>query len=74
MALNDPKILSLNLPSVTGVANAENLARLFSMMLDGKLISNKTLSLISKPTMDGWHLEQVIDIGHYTFVAYFQFL
>ncbi|VDD91566.1 unnamed protein product, partial [Enterobius vermicularis] len=60
VALNDPKILSLNLPSVTGVANAENLARLFSMMLDGKLISNKTLSLISKPTMDGWHLEQVV--------------
>ncbi|VDM23822.1 unnamed protein product [Toxocara canis] len=59
VALNDPYVISLNLGAVTGVGNAENFARLFSLALDGTLISNRTLQLIAHPTVDHWHLEQV---------------
>lgn len=45
--------------AVTGVGNADNFARLFSLALDGTLISNRTLQLIAQPTVANWHLEQV---------------
>ncbi|EYB84638.1 hypothetical protein Y032_0313g2202 [Ancylostoma ceylanicum] len=59
MAVNDPDILSLSMPAVTGVANAADLSRLFSLALDGTLIRNSTLERISTPTLDDWHLERV---------------
>ncbi|VDK52530.1 unnamed protein product [Anisakis simplex] len=64
VALNDPDIVSLNMGAVTGVGNAENFARLFALVLDGTLISNETLQLISRPTVNTWYLEQVISC-HY---------
>ncbi|PAV56239.1 hypothetical protein WR25_15686 isoform B [Diploscapter pachys] len=59
VTLNDPSILSLPLSAVTGTTSASELARLFSMMLSSKLISNLTLSQIVEPTLNSWHLEQV---------------
>lgn len=59
MAVNDPDILSLSIPAVTGVANAADLSRLFSLALDGTLIRNSTVEKISTPTLDDWHLERV---------------
>uniref|UniRef100_F1L324 Beta-lactamase domain-containing protein 2 n=2 Tax=Ascaris TaxID=6251 RepID=F1L324_ASCSU len=60
VALNDPDVVSLNMGAVTGVGNADNFARLFSLALDGTLISNRTLQLIAQPTVANWHLEQVV--------------
>ncbi|KAK6747124.1 hypothetical protein RB195_000383 [Necator americanus] len=59
MAVNDPDILALPIPAVTGVASAADLSKLFSLTIDGTLIKNTTLERISTPTVDNWHLEKV---------------
>ncbi|CAI2352224.1 unnamed protein product [Caenorhabditis sp. 36 PRJEB53466] len=59
MVLNDPEIVSLNLPAVTAVANARDVSRLLSMIVEKELISNTTLSQLSTPTLNSWHLEKV---------------
>lgn len=59
MAVNDPDVVALNLAAAVGVADAESVARLFSLALDGTLLSNATLQLISKPTLSHWYIEQV---------------
>ncbi|GMT23811.1 hypothetical protein PFISCL1PPCAC_15108, partial [Pristionchus fissidentatus] len=58
--LNDPDIASLPLSAVTGVGTAHDTARLFSLLLQGKIISNSTLSRLHRPTLDTWHIEQVV--------------
>uniref|UniRef100_A0A1I7ZDZ7 Beta-lactamase domain-containing protein n=1 Tax=Steinernema glaseri TaxID=37863 RepID=A0A1I7ZDZ7_9BILA len=57
---NDPEILQLSIGSASGVGNANNIAKLFSLALDGSLISNSTLKEISSPTLDTWHWEKVV--------------
>ncbi|KAK6035937.1 hypothetical protein COOONC_26558 [Cooperia oncophora] len=59
VAVNDPEVLALPMPAVTGVASAPDLSRLFSLALDGSILSNRTLEMISSPTLDSWHLEKV---------------
>lgn len=59
VALNNPDIVGLNMAAVTGVGNAKDLATLFSLAINGTLLSNKTLALITQPTLTNWHLEQV---------------
>uniref|UniRef100_A0A8R1IA76 Beta-lactamase domain-containing protein n=1 Tax=Caenorhabditis japonica TaxID=281687 RepID=A0A8R1IA76_CAEJA len=59
MVLNDPEIMSLNLPAVTAVANAPDVSRLLSMVLEKEIISNRTLEKISRPTLNSWHWEKV---------------
>ncbi|CAB3409782.1 unnamed protein product [Caenorhabditis bovis] len=59
IVLNDPEIVSLNLAAVTGVGTAHDIARLFSMIAQSELISNRTLDEISQPTLNSWHLEKV---------------
>uniref|UniRef100_A0A0K0DEX0 Beta-lactamase domain-containing protein n=1 Tax=Angiostrongylus cantonensis TaxID=6313 RepID=A0A0K0DEX0_ANGCA len=59
MSVNDPEVLALPLPALTGVASASDLSRLFSLAIDGSLLSNRTLETISSPTLDNWHLEKV---------------
>ncbi|MCP9266308.1 Beta-lactamase domain-containing protein 2 [Dirofilaria immitis] len=59
VALNDPNIIELNMPAITGVSDAFNLAKLFSLAIDGTLLSNRTLAQITQPTTVKWHLEQV---------------
>ncbi|PIO68614.1 beta-lactamase [Teladorsagia circumcincta] len=59
VAVNDPEVLALPMPAVTGVSSAPDLSRLFSLALDGTILSNGTLETISYPTLDSWHLEKV---------------
>ncbi|XGW29897.1 hypothetical protein V3C99_009163 [Haemonchus contortus] len=59
VAVNDPEVLALPMPAVTGVSSAPDLSRLFSLALDGSILSNRTLEMISSPTLDSWHLEKV---------------
>ncbi|VDK77281.1 unnamed protein product [Litomosoides sigmodontis] len=59
VALNDPNIIELNMAAVGGVSDAYNLAKLFSLAIDGTLLSNRTLKHVTQPTMANWHLEQV---------------
>ncbi|CAP21867.2 Protein CBR-LACT-6 [Caenorhabditis briggsae] len=59
MVLNDPEIVSLNLPAVTAVANVRDVSRLLSMIVEKEIISNTTLLEISEPTLNSWHLEKV---------------
>ncbi|VDM54206.1 unnamed protein product [Angiostrongylus costaricensis] len=59
MSVNDPEVLALALPALTGVASASDLSRLFSLAIDGSLLSNRTLKTISSPTLDNWYLEKV---------------
>ncbi|EJW82363.1 beta-lactamase [Wuchereria bancrofti] len=59
VALNDPNIVELNMAAIGGVSDAYNLAKLFSLAIDGTLLSNQTLAQIIRPTITNWHLEQV---------------
>ncbi|KAJ1367287.1 hypothetical protein KIN20_028170 [Parelaphostrongylus tenuis] len=59
MAVNNPEVLELPMPALTGVSSAADLSRLFSLVIDGSLLSNRTLQTISSPTVDNWHLEKV---------------
>ncbi|KAK6023095.1 beta-lactamase, partial [Ostertagia ostertagi] len=59
VAVNDPEVLALPMPAVTGVSSAPDLSRLFALALDGTILSNGTLETISSPTLDSWHLEKV---------------
>ncbi|CAJ0602936.1 unnamed protein product [Cylicocyclus nassatus] len=59
MSVNDPDIISLPISALTGVSSAADLARLFSLAIDGTLFSNSTLEKISTPTVNNWHLERV---------------
>ncbi|VBB30569.1 unnamed protein product, partial [Acanthocheilonema viteae] len=59
VALNDPNIIELNMVATGGVSDAYNLAKLFSLAIDGTLLSNRTLAQVIQPTMTNWHLEQV---------------
>uniref|UniRef100_A0A915PKJ7 Beta-lactamase-related domain-containing protein n=1 Tax=Setaria digitata TaxID=48799 RepID=A0A915PKJ7_9BILA len=59
VALNDPNIIELNMAGITGVSNAYNLAKLFSLAIDGTLLSNQTLAQITQPTITNWHMERV---------------
>lgn len=45
--------------AIGGVSDAYNLAKLFSLAIDGTLLNNRTLAQITQPTMANWHLEQV---------------
>ncbi|GMR47328.1 hypothetical protein PMAYCL1PPCAC_17523, partial [Pristionchus mayeri] len=58
--LNDPDVAGLPLSAVTGVGTAHDTARLFSLLLQGQIISNSTLSGLHRPTLDTWHIEQVV--------------
>lgn len=72
--LNDPDVASLPLSAVTGVGTAQDTAKLFSLLLQvlysfrsqtnisfqGKIISNSTLTGLHRPTLDTWHIEQVV--------------
>ncbi|CAJ0575806.1 unnamed protein product, partial [Mesorhabditis spiculigera] len=60
IALNDPEVLKLNLPAVTGVGTADALARLFSLAIDGTLLSKSTLEQLAHPTVDDWHFERTV--------------
>uniref|UniRef100_A0A183EJF8 PGG domain-containing protein n=1 Tax=Gongylonema pulchrum TaxID=637853 RepID=A0A183EJF8_9BILA len=60
VALNDPDIIGLNMPAITGVGDAHSLAKLFSLATDGTLLSNRTLSQMKVPTIANWHIEQVL--------------
>ncbi|CAJ0951729.1 unnamed protein product, partial [Mesorhabditis belari] len=60
VALNDPHILKLNLPAVTGVGTADSFARLFSLAIDGTLLSNETLTHLKEPTLNSWHFERTV--------------
>ncbi|VDL84228.1 unnamed protein product [Nippostrongylus brasiliensis] len=51
--------MELPLGAVTGVSSAGDLSRLFSLVIDGTLLSNETLEKLSTPTLDSWHLEKV---------------
>lgn len=59
VAVNDPEVLALSMPAVTGVSSAADLSKLFALALDGTILSNTTLERISAPTLDSWHLEKV---------------
>uniref|UniRef100_A0A0R3RS53 Beta-lactamase domain-containing protein n=1 Tax=Elaeophora elaphi TaxID=1147741 RepID=A0A0R3RS53_9BILA len=59
VALNDPNIIELNMAAIGGVSDAYNLAKLFSLAINGTLLSNRTLAQITQPTMANWHFEQV---------------
>ncbi|EFP03936.1 CRE-LACT-6 protein [Caenorhabditis remanei] len=59
MVLNDPEIVSLNLPAVTAVANVRDVSRLLSMIVEKEIISNTTVRELSKPTLNSWHFEKV---------------
>ncbi|OZC05024.1 beta-lactamase [Onchocerca flexuosa] len=59
VALNDPNIIELNMPAITGISDAFNLAKLFSLAIDGTLLTNRTLKQIIQPTIVNWHLEKV---------------
>ncbi|CAD6193583.1 unnamed protein product [Caenorhabditis auriculariae] len=59
MSLNDPDVVSLPLPAVTGVSSADDLARLFSLAIHGEILSNMTLTTLAEPTLNSWHLEKV---------------
>ncbi|CAG9538712.1 unnamed protein product [Cercopithifilaria johnstoni] len=60
IALNDPDIIELNMAAIGGVSDAYNLAKLFSLAIDGTLLSNRTLAQVTQPTVTNWHLEQVL--------------
>lgn len=57
--MNDPNIIELNVAAIAGVSDAYNLAKLFSLAIDGTLLSNGTLEQIIRPTLDNWQLDQV---------------
>ncbi|EGT42076.1 CBN-LACT-6 protein [Caenorhabditis brenneri] len=59
MVLNDPEIVSLNLPAVTAVGTVRDVSRLLSMIVEKEIISNTTLLELSEPTLNSWHLEKV---------------
>ncbi|KJH52806.1 beta-lactamase [Dictyocaulus viviparus] len=59
ISVNNPELLALPMPAVTGVSSAADLSRLFSLAIDGTLLSNQTLNTISSPTLNSWHLEKV---------------
>ncbi|VDK63828.1 unnamed protein product [Onchocerca ochengi] len=59
VALNDPNIIGLNIPAIAGISDAFNLAKLFSLAIDGTLLTNRTLTQVIQPTIVNWHLEQV---------------
>lgn len=59
MVLNDPDIVSLNLPAVTAVGNVRDVSRLLSMIVEKEIISNTTLLELAQPTLNSWHLEKV---------------
>lgn len=60
MVINDPEIISLPMGAVTGVGSAESLAKMFSLIMNGQLISNNTLEMLKDPTLNTWHLEKVV--------------
>ncbi|CEF70754.1 Beta-lactamase-related domain and Beta-lactamase/transpeptidase-like domain-containing protein [Strongyloides ratti] len=55
---NDPKILSIPNGAITGITNSYNLGKLFNLFINGKIVSNRTLSQITEPTLTNWHLER----------------
>uniref|UniRef100_A0A914Z0K1 Beta-lactamase-related domain-containing protein n=1 Tax=Panagrolaimus superbus TaxID=310955 RepID=A0A914Z0K1_9BILA len=57
---NDPAIQELSIGSATGVSNAYNLARLFSFVTEGKILSPKMLSKVSRPSLETWHIEKTV--------------
>ncbi|VDM94998.1 unnamed protein product [Thelazia callipaeda] len=58
--LNDPNVAELNVVAMTGISDAYNLAKLFSLAIDGTLLSNQTLALLTQPTLENWHIERII--------------
>uniref|UniRef100_A0AC35U572 Beta-lactamase domain-containing protein n=1 Tax=Rhabditophanes sp. KR3021 TaxID=114890 RepID=A0AC35U572_9BILA len=55
---NDPQIAAIPNGAISGVSNSRNVGKLFSLLINGHIVSNKTLKLLNEPTLNNWHLEQ----------------
>lgn len=64
ITLNDPKLQRLEQAAVLGVASARDLARLFHLVLEGKILKRETLDEMLTPTANtpdivtGAHVER----------------
>jgi len=52
--LNDPDLFTLTQCAVLGIGTARGIAKLFSLVEEGKIFSEKTLKLLSKPVFTGF--------------------
>ncbi|CAJ0602568.1 unnamed protein product [Cylicocyclus nassatus] len=52
-AMNNPEHHAMEQAAGLGIGNARSLAKMFSLVVSGKLISEKTMTLLSKPTING---------------------
>jgi len=60
IVFNSYEIQKLKLGSANGLSGARDLAKLFSIFIDGSIVSSSTVDQMSKPVVDSWHLEQVV--------------
>lgn len=57
---NSYPIQQLKLGAVNGLSNAHELARLFSLFINGSMVSPEILDQMRRPVVDDWHLEQTV--------------
>lgn len=60
IAFNSYSIQRLKLGAVNGLSNAHDLARLFSLFINGSMVSTEILDQMRRPILDSWHLEQTV--------------
>ncbi|PIO59221.1 hypothetical protein TELCIR_19322, partial [Teladorsagia circumcincta] len=54
--VNSPEQHELEQAAATGIGNARSLASIFSLLVNGRIVSDKTLTLLKKPFVNGTDL------------------
>ncbi|TMS33955.1 hypothetical protein L596_001633 [Steinernema carpocapsae] len=49
VTMNNPELYSLEQPAALGIGTTRGMAKLFQLLIDGKIVSEQTLNAISKP-------------------------
>jgi hypothetical protein len=57
---NSYEIQRLKLGAINGLSGAHDLARLFSLFLNGTIVSSRTLNQMTRPTIEDWHIERTV--------------
>jgi hypothetical protein len=60
VVFNSYEIQKLKIGSINGLSTSRDLAKLFSIFINGSLVSSSTLEEVSKPVLNNWHLERTV--------------
>lgn len=57
---NKIEVQRLKLGAANGIGTADDVARLFSVFLNGSIVDKSVVEKMSKPTLETWHWEQTV--------------